>query len=634
MKKLFTAAMFSFLAFGALAETGSVTFTYASDQGEDLGMYGKGLRDKRYDVAIGLNEPALVGKKITGIRAYLSTADGVIDGSVWLTSELAIDKDNGDNIVDILSIPTPVEDAQYAGYTGFGLLRGQLSDPYTITEDPVYIGYSFKMEDVTTDYQKLPLLLSEGFNAQGLYLHIESSVLKWSEYSSRIGGVAVLLVDIEGEFEPYSLTVTEMEETVAPKGVEFTVPLTVSNSGLNMVNELTYSYTVSGNTTETTYQLPTPIEARFGAYTSINLPINPIEGLGAYDLSLTVTKVNGNDNTADNKTVSNIVYVAEKLPVHRPLVEEITSLGCGWCTRGFIGMELINEHFDGEANTACYHYNYNGVTDPMKSSNYYPASPSPEGYYFPAATIDRKGWGDPYDGNYEGIVDFGISIDIEEAMAIPAIADIDLTAEIDGNILKVDTDVTFVKNVTDSPYLIGYLVTCNGLHNEKWGQLNYFDNYKNNQSWLNAYKGTALEQLFYWGSPVYDLVFNDVVVYANDMFGRVGSLDSTIELNKTYTNHYEVNYGNIELVTDPEYLAVIAFVVNTTTEEVINSRKYYINKDKANSGVENVEIDSTVVETQYYDINGRRVNNPNKGIFIKVEKLENGKTRTSKVALR
>ena len=51
------------------------------------------------------------------------------------------------------------------------------------------------------------------------------------------------------------------------------------------------------------------------------------------------------------------------------------------------------------------------------------------------------------------------------------------------------------------------------------------------------------------------------------------------------------------------------------------------------SGVEEIAADSMspVVAEEYYDIAGRRVQNPANGIFIKVEKLANGKTVTTKL---
>ena len=52
------------------------------------------------------------------------------------------------------------------------------------------------------------------------------------------------------------------------------------------------------------------------------------------------------------------------------------------------------------------------------------------------------------------------------------------------------------------------------------------------------------------------------------------------------------------------------------------------------AGVESIVIDSEVVKTEYYDLSGRRVENPSHGIFVKRSVLANGKTITRKIAVR
>lgn len=48
-------------------------------------------------------------------------------------------------------------------------------------------------------------------------------------------------------------------------------------------------------------------------------------------------------------------------------------------------------------------------------------------------------------------------------------------------------------------------------------------------------------------------------------------------------------------------------------------------------GVEGVEAASDVMNVQYYDLNGRKVANPAKGIYVCKETMTDGKVRSYKV---
>ena len=88
LKKLFASSLLAVAALSASAAEGTVTYTYAGDA---LGAWGKG-KSEIYDVAIRISDPALVGKKITSIRAAVNAYEGIESTSVWLTKELVLEK--------------------------------------------------------------------------------------------------------------------------------------------------------------------------------------------------------------------------------------------------------------------------------------------------------------------------------------------------------------------------------------------------------------------------------------------------------------------------------------------------------------------------------------------------------------
>ena len=125
-------------------------------------------------------------------------------------------------------------------------------------------------------------------------------------------------------------------------------------------------------------------------------------------------------------------------PVHRPLIEEYTGTWCGWCIRGFVGMELMRETFGDDFIGIAYH---NG--DAMQITTNYPNNVTG----FPSAFLERNYSIDPLYGF--GNVSGGIINDMQQMAAIEVIAGIDVTAKwtsdaktaIDVNVRFSDTQV-------------------------------------------------------------------------------------------------------------------------------------------------------------------------------------------------
>jgi thiol-disulfide isomerase/thioredoxin len=61
-------------------------------------------------------------------------------------------------------------------------------------------------------------------------------------------------------------------------------------------------------------------------------------------------------------------------------MEEYTGTWCGWCPRGIVGLQLVNETYGDRVQTIAVHYD-----DPMETSVYYSLLPGS----FPNATVNR-----------------------------------------------------------------------------------------------------------------------------------------------------------------------------------------------------------------------------------------------------
>lgn len=609
MKKFSIAFLLVGLLFSILGMRGATTeFTYA--QGELFG-YGQGLKEN-IDVAMCIDNYALRGMKITNIKAYLSGTEGYENTSIWLSG--ALNLENKVNVPDIATFDVTPQTVEYGAGT-LGMLSLDLVEPYELTGQPLYIGYSLTVVDNTEPEQKFPIVVSEGSQTNGFFLHMSKSVLKWMDYNVKAKGVAYIVVTLEGEIKEHSLSVMDYEEANVMVDTDFSVEFLVNNSGSKDVSEVKYTYTYDDEdiVREGAMTLPAPIKPDVTITLPVTLDFEKISSIGPHLLHLAITEVDGYPNVSELSSIDCLVNVMPYAPVHRPLVEEFTGLWCGWCPRGWLGMDMLGENYGENVVVLCYH---NG--DGMAVTNTYPVDFS--GY--PKAAINRTEIVDPYYGTYDESYDFGIFYDVEKSMAEITFADIYVDAEIKDNEVKVTSTTLFMKDIDNADYEIGYVLTCNRLSNLYWVQTNYYSGLK------EEYVGTYLEPITEMPRDIIGMVFNDVVVDVSAMSGIEGSIPSSIKTAEEYSNTYTFNIEGNELIQNTQNLIVAAFVIDKKTGGILNSNKYSF-YDPAR--VEELATASEVISTEYYDLSGRKVSSSYNGIVIKRQKLSNGKEVTSKV---
>ena len=112
------------------------------------------------------------------------------------------------------------------------------------------------------------------------------------------------------------------------------------------------------------------------------------------------------------------------------------------------------------------------------------------------------------------------------------------------------------------------------------------------------------------------------------------SLPTQIESGEWYEYSIEINPDDIvnlsgtHIVENFDLTRMVAIIVDGKNGKPLNSisSSYPSN----GSGTKMMEDESNPVTTLYYDMQGRRVEHPSKGIYIKTEILNDGSIRTSK----
>lgn len=301
-------------------------------------------------------------------------------------------------------------------------------------------------------------------------------------------------------------------------------------------------------------------------------------------------------------------------PKKRALLEEYTGTWCGWCARGFVGLERMYELMGDECVSVSFH-NRDVMTFADGFNKKYPKTIGG----FPVAYIDRRKVTDAYAGNGYG-QHFGIDTTYTLACKQEAAGEIGCKAYFaDAAQTKVRCDVTvrFPASHARNPYRVGLLLTADSLTGEgsSWGQVNYYSTTE-----LGAKFTDDDMKIFVEGATkVNGLVYNFVVVGYNSPTWEEGSLPASVAADKAYTYTYTFDTGSDNdnckgsIIQKKSCLKVVALLVDSSTGYVDNAIKEKVLMDEA-TGVKAVTAESG--RDVYYTSGGLRLKQPQKGLNI------------------
>ena len=559
---------------------------------EDVSVTSNNYKPETYDVAVKFDDPALVGTMIESITFPLQSVEGVSDINVFLTSQLRVE--NGKNAPDLVAkAVTPAE---------AGFITVTLDKPYTIPEEGVYVGYSMTINDASSEENAAPIAVINGYNEGGYFLHTSDGILKWMDFGQLMDVSAMVQIKVAGSNVKSNAAVFDVVQTQYVKvGENFTMPLSIANWGSNGIQSVDVGYTVAGM--NGTQHITADVDAFLGKKKDIVLNIPAINEKGTYEMILTLDKVNGVDNESPSGANANVI-VLSSVPKHRALLEEYTGTWCGYCPRGFVGLEKLAELYPDDYVLVSYH---NG--DDMEITYDFP-SPV-EG--FPDAWIDRKVEADAFYGVNYGVKELGVADDLAERSKEFGQAAIDFTVTLSNDEKNVDvnTSVTFPYDVTDGNFALEYILTADGLTDASWGQSN---------NYAGGSDGGYLQPFNDAESTVYGLVYNDVAVMTSVFGGIDGSIPTSVTADQPVTHSYSfnlaeaVNTAGANVIQDKSKLKVVVLLIDTLTGEVVNANKATVNSSTGISILENDKQNNGSVV--YYDLSGRRVVKPVKGLYI------------------
>lgn len=563
-----------------------------------------------YDVAMHLQDPALVGMQIVGINVPLNEGATVTDCKAWLTSELALD--GGKNVADIAE----------AEFTADGKwVEVTFAEPYTVTEAGLYAGYTLTVPSVVAsqdaDPNKRPIMCVSSEDIGNLYIHTSRSVRKWRQLAETAyysTGAYAMVVRLKGpQVKEYAVSVLPPDElsTYVLKGKSVTLTLQLENHGLADITNIDYYVAIDGQRAEEADR-HVNVSLKGGYYgrranLKVQLPV--VSEAGSREVNVVVTKLNGNDNEdAAPGTTFSMAYLSE-YPKHKPLMEEYTGTWCQYCPRGMAGMEGMNKLYGDDFVGVAFH---NG--DPMQVTALYPNDVNS----FPNGYLDRVLNVNPFSGTSGGSL--GIKDDWKRRQNIIAPASIELKAvwaDEAQTKLEVTSTTTFVRDFKNSPYQLTYILTADGLKGDTndWWQVNALSGD------AEAKKDPYLAVFANQSSPIKNIEYNDVAIQLSNSraLAMEGTLPGSVEGGKGYEHKYVFDVTENALVQDKTKLRPVVVLIDTTTGEAVNADKVGVSSET--DGISEIPSDDELqrADGRSYDLQGRELNAAHRamrGIYI------------------
>lgn len=425
----------------------------------------------------------------------------------------------------------------------------------------------------------------------------------WFQFNGN--DVAIQLI-IRYDLPERSVDIKSVEIPTSTINTEVTTKVKIESYSQEPITSIGYNLEIDGTDHNYTYTFSKPIAAGMKQAGEFPITFTTPDEAGSHSLNLTVTSLNGQEPSVE--TAVEIPYsLVTRAEPRFSIVEELTGTGCGWCPRGWVGMNKVKAECDSEAAVIAIHrYNSN---DPMYPA-YYKMPVSLSGA--PSSVVDRNNVQiDPYYGSdQEGIVAYTRSC----TKVLPE-ATINLTAKFSDDLKKVDctASVEFLTDLEESR--IVFVVTADGLTGttSAWAQSNYYTSYSTNQVPKDI---APFARGGEWGTDAVNLVFDDVLI---------GSSWISNTINAAPKFYSPTTYAQETLS-----YSVVMPTKTTLKKALLYDKMYaiaYILKEDGSiaqgahcrvalpEGIQGVSSESAATPCNY-DLQGRKVNAMTKGLFI------------------
>ena len=513
----------------------------------------------------------------------------------------------GPGSTDILSMDCAGVELQDTTY-----VRIDLKEPITLPTSGAYIGYTFTIPTIKNDFDKYPIgtcNTKEGY----LYLCVNG---QWGDFSGgQYGSAALQLIFEDLPTVTNFASLFNLDVRPSEKGKEGHATVSLLNDGTAPITSIDYTVTYGDVVTTHTWK---PASAVKGNATIVQMPLNFVapDAVGKFPFQVEINKVNGVDNEAGKVVLTGEAKTLTRAAKRYSVVEEFTGTGCGFCPRGWVGMNAVKEQCAEEAGVIALHL-YNS-TDPMYNDNY----DVPLFSGAPQCTVDRDIYPDPYYGTKNSVSSAaqGIVADVKayNALYLPSVV-LDIRAEYNATLSKVHVSTNTEFLTLADGYTIAYVLTADGLTgtSASWKQSNYYYQYAQNQqpSDLRIFCAGGT-----YGKSSVALTFDDVMIASSWSVDVMQNLKNAVKFTSNLQpGTTEANEADITLPTklalknalnlDKIYATAIVFDEFGRVANAARCKVEY--PEGIHSVLAPVDTDEAA-----FDLSGRQLQQPANGLLI------------------
>lgn len=455
------------------------------------------------------------------------------------------------------------------------------------------IGVSSKVEGPFYIYANIPA--SKGGNGED-----------WYQINSGGYGLSIQLI-VEGDFASNAVRPLDFGEFTVVKGKSKNVAVSLWNIGSKLTS-IDYTIALDGKAGAEQH-LDFGKDFGLGGTHSVEIPFAAASELGASTVTLTITKVNGEENACVKNSATSTLYTVEREFVKRSVVEQFTGTGCGNCPSGHVAMHnMHNLYGDQFIGIALHQFN---ASDPMYNASYDLGFTGA-----PQCMVNRSsGVLAPYEQMPEVL-----KASLDEI----ALTDVTVTGTFAEEDTKVNATAS-VESLVAGDYNIAFMLTADGLTGttKSWKQSNYFCK---GGGRYNSQASMPDDLKFLWdmGSS-YVETYNDVLIASSYVSSNNKATLPTLVANGTVSSEYTMKMPTkvaLKKALKLDQIYVVALLLDKKTGAIVNAGRARVT---GSTGIEDVTTGTEATVVARYNVNGVQIAAPVKGINI--VKMSDGTTR-------
>lgn len=535
MKRIFTLLAAATLLFGA-AKADTLTYGLGGDK-----IYGVGVGQAGANYSAAIEVPgnvaaAMKGSKVTEISVGFGSGNAKII-HIYITKDLNADP--------IIRQECKVSINKYNTFA--------LDTPYEIDGEKFYIGYTYRQSTsagAPLGFDHVYSKTGTGFDYVAVFN--DGNTPEFKNYSADFGNLC-LRATVEGDNLPQGMVLPfgmNLPLNTA-FGAKFNYDVTVKNMGIGNVSSVDIVSTVGkGDATSQTFEIKPAIGP--GETATFTLSASSTEENMALPVAYCVSKVNGKESlwsdAVNSWTITNSNLVSPRMVV----IEENTGVSCGYCPRGYVGLETMREKYPNDViNLALHNYSY--PSDPMNCATYTPWN-NKYGWGAPKASVNRVSDVDPSPATLQAAYE-QIHQMVPMSMQIYAWYKDDSKKTLETAVISTFAET---QEKADFGYAMAYTRDGMGPYNQ-----------------YNNYAGGALGEMGGFESlpKSTPLIYNDVARYIWNYDGLKGSLPAEIPACKAQSYAFDMNLREDDGVSVHKDLNIIALLVNRANGQVIQGAK-------------------------------------------------------------